>query len=102
MHLINVQSCIFLDHHECAKSGGYCRSNALQCDKQNDGRCEDGERCCIPDSGTVKRENIVYTYSSAKASSETLAQINSSAQVICFKTILKRHAFVRSMKDFCN
>lgn len=93
MHLINVQSCIFLDHHECAKSGGYCRNNALQCDKRNDGRCEDGERCCIPDSGTVKRENIVYTYSE---------QINSSAPVMCFKTILKRHVFVRSMKDFCN
>lgn len=58
MHLINVQSCIFLDHHECAKSGGYCRNNALQCDKRNDGRCEDRERCCIPDSGTVKRENM--------------------------------------------
>lgn len=100
MHLINVQSCIFLDHHECAKSGGYCRNNALQCDKHNDGRCEDGARCCIPDNGTVKRKNIAHTYSSANASTETLAQMNFSAPVICFKTILKRDLFVRSMNEF--
>lgn len=60
MPLINVQSCIFLDHHECAKSGGYCLNNTLQCDKPNDARCEDGARCCILDNGTLKRESIVH------------------------------------------
>lgn len=38
------------DHHECAKSGGYCLNNTLQCDKPNDARCEDGARCCILDN----------------------------------------------------
>lgn len=65
-------TCIcFLDHHKCSKSGGYCRNNALQCDKSNKMPCGDGTRCCITDNGTVKREIFAHTFARA----ETLIQI---------------------------